>query len=89
MQSFNFCLLNMFGTFPMKNVTNELKQLLLTKPGVHSSPLLRFRKAEFSHTFSDNIKSTENVWKTSNFVKSGKGLLCTPHLVYSFFKVIS
>ena len=32
---------------------------------------------------------TENVWKTSNFLKSAKGLLCTPHLVYSFFKFIS
>ena len=62
---------------------------LLTKPGVHSSPLLRFRKSEFFHTFADNIKATENVWKTSNFVKSDKGLLCTLRLVYRFFKVIS
>ena len=62
---------------------------LLTKPGVHISPLLLFEKPEFFHTFSDNIKITENVWKTSNFVKSDKGLLCTPRLVYRFFKVIS
>ena len=62
---------------------------LLAKPGVHGSPLLRFRRPQFFHTFSDNIKITEIVWKTSNFVKSVKGLLCPPHLVYSFFKVIS
>ena len=54
----------------------------LTKPGVHGSPLLLVREPEFFHTFSDNIKITENVWKTSNFVKSVKGLLCTPYLVY-------
>ena len=66
----------------------SLKELL-TKPTVHGSPLLLFRKAEFFHTFADSIKITENVWKTSNFVKSVKGLLCPPHLVYSFFKVIS
>ena len=58
---------------------------LLTKPGVHGSPLLRFRKPEFFHIFFDNIKITENVRKTPNFVKSDKGLLCTPHLVYGFF----
>ena len=57
-------------------------QKLVTKPGVHGSRLLLFRKAEFFHTFADNIKITENVWKTSNFVKSDKGLLYTPHLVY-------
>ena len=62
---------------------------LLTKPGVHSSPLLLFEKPKFFHTLADNIKITENVWKTSNFVKSDKGLLCTLHLVYSFFKVTS
>ena len=32
---------------------------------------------------------TENVWKNSGFLKSNKGLLCTPDLVYSFFKLIS
>ena len=62
---------------------------LLTKPGVHSSPLLLFEKPESFHTFADNIKITENVWKMSNFVKTVKGLLCTPHLVYRFFTVIS
>ena len=67
---------------------NELKKTS-TKPEVHGSLLLLFIKPEFFHTFSDNIKITEIVWKTSNFVKSVKGLLCPPHLVYSFFKVIS
>ena len=32
---------------------------------------------------------TENVWKNSGFLRSKKGLLCTPHLVCSFFKFIS
>ena len=31
----------------------------------------------------------ENVWKNSGFLKSDKGLLCTPDLVCSFFKLIS
>ena len=38
---------------------------------------------------SDNTRITNDVWKTSNFLKSDKGLLCTPHLVYSFFKFVS
>ena len=69
---------------------------------MHSSPLLLFRKPEFFHTFSViwqhknflccritfYVIITENVWKTSNFLKSDKGLLCTQHLiVYIFFKV--
>ena len=32
---------------------------------------------------------TENVWKNSGFLRSKKGLLCTPDLVCSFFKFIS
>ena len=81
------CLLNIFVTFPLKIVTNDLKETSSIKTGVHSSPLLLFRKPEFFHAFSiisDNTKSTENVWKTSTFLKSDKGLLCAPHLVYSF-----
>ena len=40
---------------------------------------------------SDDSKSTHNVWKKSNCLKSDKGLLCTSYLVYtgSFFKFIS
>ena len=37
---------------------------------------------------SDNTKSTHNVWKKSNCVKSNKGLLCTSHLVYSFLSLL-
>ena len=86
-KSFISCLLNIYVTFPLKIVTNELKETSSIKSGVHSSPLLLSRKPEFFHAFSiisDNTKSTENVWKTSNFLKSDKGLLCAPHLVYSF-----
>ena len=87
-KSFISCLLNIFVTFPLKIVTNEFKETSPIKSGVHSSPLLLFRKPEFFHAFSiisDNTKSTENVWKTLNFLKSDNGLLCAPHLVYSFF----
>ena len=57
---------------------------LHTKSGMHSSPLLHFRKPEFFHAFSviRQHKKYKNVRKTSNFLKSDKGLLCTPHLVY-------
>ena len=61
---------------------------LHTNSVVHSSPLLLFRKPEFFHTFSViRQHKLHKVWKKSNYLKSYKGLLCSPHLVYSFFKL--
>ena len=64
---------------------------LYTKCGVHSSPLLLFRKFDVFHTFSVFLccRFMENVWKNSGFLKSNRGLLCSPDLVCSFFKLIS
>ena len=53
-----------------------------TKPGVHSSPLLHFRKAEFLHAFSVIRQHKKYRKCMEDVVNSGKGLLCTPHLVY-------
>ena len=32
---------------------------------------------------------TENLWRNKRFLKPDNGLLCTPHLVYCFFKFVS
>ena len=55
---------------------------LHTKSEVHNSPLFLFMKPEFFHTFSviRTTKITHNVGKKSNFLKSDKGLLLSPHL---------
>ena len=55
---------------------------LPTKSGVHSSPLLHFRKPEFFHAFSVIWQHKKYRTCMEDVVKSGKGLLCTPHLVY-------
>ena len=64
---------------------------LNTKCGVYSSPLSLFRKFDVFHTVSVNLcrQTTVNVWIYSGFLKINKGLLCTPDLVCSFFKLIS
>ena len=58
---------------------------LYTKCGVHSGPLLLFRKFDVFHTFSVFLccRFMENVWKNSGFLKSNRGLLCPPDLVCS------
>ena len=58
---------------------------------MHSSRLLLFRKFDVFHTFYVFLCCgiTEKVWKKSGFLKSNKGLLCTPDLVCSFFNLIS
>ena len=53
-----------------------------TKFGVHST-LYTF---SVIFVFSDYRKC---IWKDSGSLKSTKGLLCTPDLVCSFFKLIS
>ena len=64
----------------------SLKKLLLS-----FCPLLLFGKLEFCHTFSliQQHKNYRKCMEDVKFSKSAKGLLCTPRLVYSFFKFIS
>ena len=67
---------------------------LHAKSGVHIAVLCCFLEnlsSSIHFLYSDNTNIKDNVWKTSNFLKSDKGLLCTPHLTYtgSFFKFIS
>ena len=63
-----------------------------TKFGVQSSPLSLFRKFDVFYTFSVIFVFSDYrkcIRKDSGFLKSNKGLLCTPDLVCSFFKLVS
>ena len=75
---------------PWKMQLMSIKKLH-TKSGAHSSPLLLFRKPVFFHTFLviRQDKNYRKCMEESSFLNSDKGLLYTPHLVYSFFKFIS
>ena len=61
-KSFISCLLNIFVTFPLKIVTNEFKETSPIKSGVHSSPLLLFRKPSSSMHFL-SYPTTQKVQK--------------------------
>ena len=60
------------------------------KYGQHRSPLMLLRKFDLAIHYVQFLCCwiTGKVWKNSGFLKSNKGLLCTPNLVCSFFKLL-